>query len=76
LPPGHAARIELALQRVGWRLSPQVEESMMKLAAQVLMLAATAGLALLAVGTRRPAEPEQPESAPAPAPAESDAWFI
>lgn len=48
----------------------------MKLAAQVLMLAATAGLALLAAGTRRTAEPEKPESAPAPAPAESEAWFI
>lgn len=48
----------------------------MKLAAQVLMLAATAGLALLAAGTRRTAEPEKPETAPAPAPAESEAWFI
>lgn len=49
----------------------------MKLAAQVLMLAATAGLALLAAGTRRTAEePEKPESAPAPAPSESEAWFI
>jgi hypothetical protein len=53
------------------------EESMMKFAAQVLMLAATAGLALLAAGTRRTSEaPEKQENAPAPAPAESEAWFI
>lgn len=53
------------------------EESKMKLAAQVLMLAATAGLALLAVGNRRPTEEtNKQESAPAPAPTEADAWFI
>lgn len=49
----------------------------MKLAAQVLMLAATAGLAVLAVGTRRPTDQTKKEdSAPAPAPADADAWFI
>jgi len=49
----------------------------MKLAAQVLMLAATAGLALFAVGTRKPTEEtNKQESTPAPAPAEADAWFI
>jgi len=50
----------------------------MKLAAQVLMLAATAGLALLAVGTRRATDQTKEESAPAraPAPADADAWFI
>jgi len=68
-------RIEFAQQSGGWRQSPLAEESRMKLAAQVLMLAATAGLAVLAVSTRRPTDQmEKEESAPAPAPA--DAWFI
>lgn len=47
----------------------------MKLAAQVLMLAATAGLAVLAAGTRRPTDQTKKEES-APAPADADAWFI
>lgn len=46
----------------------------MKLAAQVLMLAATAGLAVLAVSTRKPLDQKKEE--PAPVQAESDAWFV
>lgn len=46
----------------------------MKIAAQVLMLAATAGLAVLAVSTRRPLEPKKAE--PTPAQTEADAWFV
>jgi hypothetical protein len=70
-------RIELARHSGGWRQSPLAEESKMKLAAQVLMLAATAGLALFAVGTRKSTEEtNKQESAPATAPTEADAWFI
>jgi len=46
----------------------------MKIAAQVLMLAATAGLAMLAVSTRKPLEPKKEE--PAPVQSEADAWFV
>ena len=46
----------------------------MKLAAQFLMVAATAGIAVLAVTTRKPIE--QKKEDPAPVPAETDAWFI
>jgi hypothetical protein len=46
----------------------------MKIAAQVLMLAATAGLAVLAVSTRKPFESKKEE--PAPLQAETDAWFV
>lgn len=46
----------------------------MKTAAQVLMLAATAGLALLAVSTRKPIDADR--EAPPPPQAESDAWFV
>lgn len=53
----------------------------MKLATQVLMLAATAGLAALALTPRKPAkdDEEKVESHPpahADADAEADAWFI
>lgn len=52
----------------------------MKLATQILMLAATAGLAVLAVNTRKPAEPKQeepkPPSAAAEAETEIDSWFV
>ncbi|HSM09717.1 MAG TPA: hypothetical protein VLA33_11985 [Gemmatimonadota bacterium] len=46
----------------------------MKTAAQILMVAATAGLALLAVSTRKPIEPKKEE--PTPVQAEPDAWFV
>lgn len=46
----------------------------MKTAAQILMVAATAGLALLAVSTRKPIEPTK--QAPASVQAEPDAWFV
>lgn len=46
----------------------------MKTAAQILMVAATAGLALLAVSTRKPIESKK--EAPAPVQAEPDAWFV
>lgn len=46
----------------------------MKIAAQVLMLAATAGLAVLAVSTRNPLEPKKDQ--PTPVQAEPDAWFV
>lgn len=46
----------------------------MKIAARVLMLAATAGLALLAVSTRKPLEPKKEE--PTPVQADPDAWFV
>lgn len=46
----------------------------MKFATQVLMLAATAGLAVLAVSTRKPLDPTKDD--PAPVQAETDAWFI
>lgn len=48
----------------------------MKLAAQVLMLAATAGLAVLAVSNRKPIDQKKDEPAPAQAEAEADAWFV
>lgn len=48
----------------------------MKLAAQVLMLAATAGLAVFAVSTRKPIDQKQDDPAPTQAAAEADAWFI
>ncbi len=46
----------------------------MKTAAQILMVAATAGLALLAVSTRKPMEPKKEQ--PASVQAEPDAWFV
>ena len=46
----------------------------MKLAAQFLLVAATAGLAVLAVTTRKPID--QSNDDPAPTQAETDAWFI
>lgn len=46
----------------------------MKIAAQVLMLAATAGLALLAVSQRKPLDTKQEE--PTPVQADPDAWFV
>lgn len=46
----------------------------MKTAAQILMVAATAGLALLAVSTRKPIEHKK--EAPASVQAEPDAWFV
>jgi hypothetical protein len=46
----------------------------MKLAAQFLMVAATAGLAVLAVSTRKPIDAKKDD--PAPVRAETDAWFI
>lgn len=46
----------------------------MKLAAQVLMIAATAGLAVLAVSTRKPLD--QKKDDPVPALTEPDAWFV
>jgi hypothetical protein len=45
----------------------------MKLAAPVLMLLASAGLAVLALTTRRPVENA---SRSAPTVTESDAWFV
>lgn len=52
----------------------------MKLAAQVMMLAATAGLAVIALTTtRKPAEDDSRESEahrPAHAAVDSDAWFV
>ena len=51
----------------------------MKLAAQVVMLAATAGLAVIALTTRKPAEDDSRESEahpPAHAAVDSDAWFV
>lgn len=46
----------------------------MKIAAQLLMLAATAGLAVLAVTTRKPLEPTKEQ--PIPIQADPDAWFV
>ena len=46
----------------------------MKLAAQVLMIAATAGLAVLAVSTRKPLDPKKED--PISVQAEPDAWFV
>jgi len=46
----------------------------MKLAAQVLMIAATAGLAVLAVGTRKPLDAQKDD--PASVQAEPEAWFV
>lgn len=46
----------------------------MKTATQILMVAATAGLALLAVSTRKPVDPKQ--EAPTPVQADPDAWFV
>ena len=46
----------------------------MKLAAQFLMVAATAGLAVLAVTNRKPID--QKKDDPAPTQQETDAWFI
>ncbi|MFW6089841.1 MAG: hypothetical protein ACODAB_08815 [Gemmatimonadota bacterium] len=46
----------------------------MKTAAQILMVAATAGIALLAVSTRKPVEPRKEN--PTPVQAEPDAWFV
>ena len=46
----------------------------MKIATQLLMIAATAGLAVLAVNTRKPADQKKEE--PAPVQAETDTWFI
>lgn len=51
----------------------------MKLATQVMMLAATAGLAVIALTTRKPAEDDVKETEahrPAHAAAESNAWFV
>lgn len=50
----------------------------MKLATQVLMLAATASLAALALSARKPADDDTKQQAPpaAEAEAEPDAWFI
>lgn len=46
----------------------------MKLATQLLMIAATAGLAVLAAGNRPTADVKKAQ--PTPLRAESDAWFI
>ncbi len=46
----------------------------MKTAAQILMVAATVGLALLAVSTRKPIELSKED--PTPVQAEPDAWFV
>lgn len=48
----------------------------MKFAAQVLMLAATAGLAVLAVSTRKPIDQKKDQPASVQAEADIDAWFI
>lgn len=48
----------------------------MKLATQILMLAATASLAVLALSARKPADDDTTQQAPPPAEAETDAWFI
>ena len=51
----------------------------MKLAAQVMMLAATAGLAVIALTTRKPPEDETKDAEPHPpahATVDSDAWFV
>lgn len=45
----------------------------MRLATQVIMLAATAGIAMLAATNRKPVERKE---APAPAATETDAWFV
>lgn len=54
--------------------TPVAEEGTMKIAAQVLMFAATAGLAVLAVNTRK--LPTEQETRQAPVSADSDQWFI
>lgn len=71
-------RIDFAPYRIG-SSTTTLEEPIMKTAAQFLMLAATAGLALLAATTRKPvAEPSSPEAPQtrAPAEADADAWFV
>lgn len=50
----------------------------MKLAARMLMLAATAGLAVVAMTNRKPIDPKKEDPSPVSAEteAETDAWFI
>ncbi|MFW6084200.1 MAG: hypothetical protein ACODAA_03210 [Gemmatimonadota bacterium] len=52
----------------------------MKLATQVLMVAATAGLAVLALTTRKPSADDDPKETeahrPAHAEVEAEAWFV
>jgi hypothetical protein len=68
------SRIELALRPGGRKQTLYAEEPEMKLAAQFLMVAATAGLAVLAVTNRKPID--QKKDDPAPTQQETDAWFI
>lgn len=69
-------RTDFARHRVGPSITT-LEEPIMKIAAQFLMLAATAGLAMFAATTRKPVdETGSREAVPAPAETDVDAWFI
>lgn len=70
------SRTDFAPHRIGPSITT-LEEPIMKLTTHVLMLAATAGLAMLAVTTRKPVEePRDQEVAPTPVETDVDAWFI